>query len=210
MAHVYDSSAVPRLALEAARPWGFALGGGRALLAHGVHHRPTIGIDLVTDQEGGVRDAAAAVAETLSEAGYETAEVEDTGGLIEGLDSAMVELEVVTPIGVIPVSLGVQPRRHPAVEMPVGAVLHLEDLAAGKVAAMANRAAVKDFVDVAALQDRFRPEQLRQLAGQVDPGLTDEDYSAAVRQLAAYADEDLSRYGADPVAVRAAFQDWAR
>src|SRR5262249_1999518 len=79
----------------------------------------------------------------------------------------------------------------------------------GKVAAMANRAEAKDFVDVAALQDRFGPERLRQLASEVDPGLTDEDYSAAVRQLAAYADDDLRRYGADPARVRAAFGSWA-
>lgn len=210
MEHVYDSSEVLRIALAAARPWGFALGGGRALLVHGVHHRPTLGIDLVTDREDGVRDGAAAVAEALSEAGFATEEVEDTAGFIEGLDSAMVELAVTAPSGVIPVSLGIQPRRHEVVEMPVGPVVHLEDLAAGKVAALANRADVKDFIDVAALLGRFGRERLIGLASEVDPGITAEDYAAAVHHLRACDDGRIEEYGGDPVAVKAAFQDWAR
>jgi hypothetical protein len=208
MEHVYDS--VVRIALEAARPWGFAMGGGRALLAHGVHRRPTLGIDLVTDAEDGVRDGAAAVAEALNEAGFETSEVEDTGGLIEGIDSAMVELEVIVPGGVVPVSLGVQPRWHPVVETPVGPVIHLEDLAAGKVATMADRAAAKDFIDVAALQRRFPPGELRRLASLVDPGLTEEDYGAAIEELENCDDDEIEEYGADPREVRAAFRDWSR
>lgn len=203
---------VVRIALEAAQPWDFALGGGLALLAHGVVDRPTLDVDLFTADETGVRDAASAVAEALLEAGYEATEVEvepDLAGLIEGLDSAMVELEVVTPGGlVIPVSLGVQPRSQPVVALEIGAVIHLADLAASKVAAMANRAEVRDFIDVAALQQRFPRERLLALTQAVEPGLTDEDYAAAVRQLAAYPDALFTRYGADAATVRAAFADW--
>ena len=46
------------MALAAARRYGFALGGGNALLAHGVISRPTQDVDLFTDQEHGVQDAA--------------------------------------------------------------------------------------------------------------------------------------------------------
>ncbi len=209
MEHVYDSAEVLRLALEAGRPWGFVLGGGRALLAHGVHRRPTLGIDLVTDREGGVRDGAAAVAEALSAAGFATVEVEDTDGFIEGLDSVMVELAVFAPSGLIPVSLGIQPLLHPVVEMSVGPVMHLEDLAAGKVAAMANRADIKDFIDVAALHAIFGPQRLREVAAQIDPGLTDEDYAAALAYLHDCDDAAFEEYGADARAVKHAFQDWA-
>lgn len=206
--------AVVRVALAAAQPWDFALGGGLALLAHGVVERPTLDVDLFTADDRGVRDAASAVAEALLEAGYEATEVEiesDLAGLVEGFDSAMVELEVVTPEGLtIPVSLGVQPRSQPAVTLAVGPVIHLADLAAGKVAAMANRAEVRDYIDVAALQSRFSREQLLALAADVDPGLTAEDYAAAMRQLAAYPDALFTRYGADAVAVRAAFNPWPR
>jgi hypothetical protein len=117
----------------------------------------------------------------------------------------------VTPDGlVIPVSLGVQPRSQPAVVLAVGPVIHLADLAAGKVSAMANRAEVRDFIDVAALHERFSREQLLALAADVDPGLTAEDYAAAIRQLAAYPDTLFARYGADAAAIRAAFNGWPR
>jgi microcompartment protein CcmL/EutN len=48
---------VAAVALAAAAGYGFALGGGNALLAHGVISRPTQDVDLFTDQEHGVQAA---------------------------------------------------------------------------------------------------------------------------------------------------------
>jgi hypothetical protein len=48
---------VTAVALAAAAEHGFALGGGNALLAHGVLSRPSQDVDLFTDQEYGVQDA---------------------------------------------------------------------------------------------------------------------------------------------------------
>jgi hypothetical protein len=48
---------VAAVALAAAAEHGFALGGGNALLAHGVISRPTQDVDLFTDQEHGVQAA---------------------------------------------------------------------------------------------------------------------------------------------------------
>jgi hypothetical protein len=45
---------VGSVALAAAAPHGFALGGGNALVAHGIITRPTQDVDLFTDQEHGV------------------------------------------------------------------------------------------------------------------------------------------------------------
>ena len=45
---------VATVALAAAAGHGFALGGGNALLAHGVMSRPTQDAGLFTDQEHGV------------------------------------------------------------------------------------------------------------------------------------------------------------
>jgi len=42
---------VASIALAAAAKHGFALGGGNALLAHGVTTRPTQDVDLFTDQD---------------------------------------------------------------------------------------------------------------------------------------------------------------
>ncbi len=52
---------VAAVALSATAGHGFALGGGNALLAHGVITRPTQDVDLFTDQERGVEAAAGAV-----------------------------------------------------------------------------------------------------------------------------------------------------
>ena len=150
----------------------------------------------------------------MTDAGFETTEVEvesDLAGLIEGLDTAMAELEVLRPDGgVCPLSLGVQPRIREPIERAVGLVLHLDDLAASKVSAMANGAEVRDFIDVAALRSRFSRAELLALAAEVDPGLTAEDYAAAMRQLDVYPRLLFTRAGADAAAVRAAFADWPR
>lgn len=49
---------VASIALAAGSEYGFALGGGNALLAHGVIVRPTQDVDLFTDQVHGVEAAA--------------------------------------------------------------------------------------------------------------------------------------------------------
>ena len=64
---------VATLALTAAARHGFALGGGNALLAHGLTTRPTQDVDLFTDQEHGVEAAAAPVDVALAAAGLQAA-----------------------------------------------------------------------------------------------------------------------------------------
>lgn len=61
---------VAAIALGAAARHGFALGGGNALLAHGVITRATQDVDLFTDQEHGVEAAAGAVESALRKAGF--------------------------------------------------------------------------------------------------------------------------------------------
>ena len=58
------------VALRAAARYGFALGGGNALIAHGVIDRPTEDVDLFTDRENGVAAAADAVEAARRQAGY--------------------------------------------------------------------------------------------------------------------------------------------
>ena len=59
---------VAAIALRAAEAHGFALGGGNALIAHGVISRLTHDVDLFSDQESGVAQASAAVETSLVEA----------------------------------------------------------------------------------------------------------------------------------------------
>jgi hypothetical protein len=61
------------VALGAATAHGFALGGGNALLAHGVITRSTQDVDLFTDHEHGVHAAAGGVEAALQDAGLDPA-----------------------------------------------------------------------------------------------------------------------------------------
>jgi hypothetical protein len=152
---------VAGIALSAAAEHGFALGGGNALLAHGLTTRPTLDVDLFTDREDGVEAAAA----------------------------------------------------HAPVDMEVGPVLALEDVAGGKVCALASRIEVRDYADTARMLDRYSPAQLIAFARQLDPGLTAEDFADAGRQLDRIADEEFSRYGLshhDVSVLRGKFAAWPR
>ena len=92
---------VAAIALSAASRYGFALGGGNALIAHGVIDRPTQDIDLFTDNEHGVQAASRAVETALRAAGYQV-EQPDTDGLAdiwEGLGTGLAEWTVTAPGG---------------------------------------------------------------------------------------------------------------
>ena len=62
---------------------GFALGGGNALLAHGVTSRPTQDVDLFTDQDHGVEAAASAVEAALRDAGFQVQRRDQAVGLAD-------------------------------------------------------------------------------------------------------------------------------
>src|SRR6266568_3315742 len=65
----------------AAPPHGFALGGGNALIAHGIIDRSTQDVDVFCDEPGGVEAAADAVEAALRDAGFGTERRDKTGGL---------------------------------------------------------------------------------------------------------------------------------
>jgi hypothetical protein len=91
---------VASIVLAAAAGHGFALGGGNALLAHGVTTRPTQDVDLFTDQEHGVEAAAAAVEAALAGAGLQAERHDDTTDLADlfpGLGQGLAEWTVTAP-----------------------------------------------------------------------------------------------------------------
>ena len=93
---------VAGVALRAAARYGFALGGGNALIAHGVIDRPTADIDLFTDREHGVAAAADAVEAALRRAGYTAERQDKTAGLsevFEGMGEGLAEWIITTPGG---------------------------------------------------------------------------------------------------------------
>jgi predicted nucleotidyltransferase component of viral defense system len=209
---------VAGIALEVAGRYGFVVGGGNALILHGLIDRPTSDLDLVTDLDGGVKAAAEAVEEALQDAGFTVQRQErEAGGLADvfyGFELGLAEWIVTSPAGEQMVLQITRMDRHRnPVIMDVGPVLDLEDALASKTAALGTRAEEKDFWDVAAALSRYTPSQLINLARQVDPGLGLEDFADAGRRLDRLPDRVFARFGLTPqdvVLLRERFAVWPR
>jgi predicted nucleotidyltransferase component of viral defense system len=209
---------VAATALKAAARYGFVLGGGNALILHGLVERATNDVDLVTDQDEGVKAAAEAIEEALRTAGFTVRrQDEETGSLSEvfyGFDLGIAEWVVTSPAGEqMILQITRLDRSRTPVIMDVGPVLNLEDALASKVSALATRAEERDFIDVAAALNSYSAEQLISLARQVDPGLDHQDFADAGRRLDQLPDRLFARYGLGPQDVtrlRERFATWPR
>jgi hypothetical protein len=208
---------VAAVALAAAREHGFALGGGNALLAHGVISRPTQDVDLFTDQEHGVPAAAGAVEAALHGAGFEVERLDQAGGLSDmfpDIGEGLAEWIVTTAGGEqLLLQLAYFERDRDPVVMDLGPVLHLEDAVGGKVSALASRAEPRDYADVAAAMDRYSMAQLIGLARRLDPGLTGEDLAYAGLRLDRMDDRAFAEIGLsqrDVAVLRDRFAAWPR
>jgi len=192
---------VAAVALAAAREHGFALGGGNALLAHGVISRPTQDVDLFTDQEHGVPAAAGVVEAALRGAGFEVERLDQAGGLSDmfpDIGEGLAEW-IVTAAGgeQMLLQLAYFERGRDPVVMDLGPVLTWKMPSAGRSARWsqpASRAEPRDYADVPAAMDRYSMAQLIGLARRLDPGLTGEDF--------AYAGLRLDRMDDRPAQVR--------
>jgi hypothetical protein len=208
---------VATVALRVAHRYGFALGGGNALIAHGLISRPTQDVDLFTDDEGGVGAAAGSVEAALQEAGF-AAEREDQsaglGDVFEGMDEGLAEWTVTAPDGQrMMLQMAYFDRTAQPVPMDVGPVLSLEDVVGGKVCALAGRAEPRDYIDTAAVLRLYSIPDAISLARRLDPGLEDSDFADAARRLDRWGDAVFAPFGlgpADVAALRDAFRDWPR
>ncbi len=109
--------------------------------------------------------------------------------------------------------LGFFERCRAPVAMEIGPVLDLEDVAGGKVCALASRVEPRDFADGARLMERYSPAELIGFARRLDPGLTARDFADAGRQLDRTDDEAFARYGMSPgevATMREQFAGWPR
>ncbi len=208
---------VAAAALKAAAAYGFVLGGGNALILHGIVDRYTADVDLVTDRGDGVTAAAGAVEAALRDAGFRAERQDGGSGLGEvfcGFDEGLVEWVVTGPGGDQTIlQIAHFDRNRDPVPMDVGPVLNPLDAIASKVRAFATRAEERDAIDVAALLERYTVSQLIALARQLEPGLEDEDFADAGRRLDRLSDTVFRRYGLGPEDVarlRERFADWPR
>jgi Nucleotidyl transferase AbiEii toxin, Type IV TA system len=208
---------VATVALRVANRYGFALGGGNALIAHGLINRPTQDVDLFTNEETGVEAAAGSVEAALRHAGFATEREDQAAGLsdlFEGMDEGLAEWTVTASDGQqIMLQMAYFDRTRQPVTMDVGPVLSLEDVVGGKVCALAGRAEPRDYIDTAAALKRYSIRDAIGLARRLDPGLEDRDFADAARRLDQWGDGIFAPFGlgpADVVALREAFRDWPR
>ena len=193
---------VAAIALRAAGRHGFALGGGNALMAHGVINRFTADVDLFTDEEENVAAAAEGVEAALREAGFGTERRDKGGGLDDvfyGLGDGLAEWIVTAPGGEqMMLQMAYFDRARRPVTMDVGPVLDLEDVVGGKVCALASRVEPRDYVDTAAALERYTVEQIVGFARRLDPGLTDRDSAEAAGRLDGWGDGCSPRSASAP------------
>jgi len=208
---------IAAIALGAAERHGFALGGGNALIAHGIIDRPTEDVDLFTDEDDGVTAAAGAVEAALRAAGFDAERQDKTAGLADvfyGMGDGLAEWIVTGPGGrQMMLQMAYFDRDRRPVTMDIGPVLDLEDVVGSKVCALASRVEPRDYVDTAAALERYTVDQLIAYARRLDPGLTDQDFADAGRQLDKMPDGLFARYGLDAAAVgrlRDRFAAWPR
>jgi hypothetical protein len=208
---------VAAIALGAARRHGFALGGGNALIAHGIIDRPTEDVDLFTDRDDGVASAAAAVEAALQAAGFGAERQDKTAGLADifyGMGDELAEWIVTAPGGrQMMLQMAYFDRDRRPVVMDIGPVLDLDDVVGSKVCALASRVEPRDYVDTAAALERYTVGQLIAFAKRLDPGLSDRDFADAGRQLDRMPDGVFARYGLDAAAaaeLRERFAAWPR
>ena len=173
---------VATIALDAAAGHGFALGGGNALLAHGIITRPTRDVDLFSNRQGGVEAAAASVEAALLAAGLVAERRDQAGGLADifpGMGEGLAEWIVTAPGGEqMLLQLAYFDRGREPVVMDLGPVLDIEDVAGGKVCVLAGRVEPRDYADSGPAGD-LQPGPADRFARRLDPGLTDRDFADA-------------------------------
>ena len=195
---------------------GFALGGGNALLAHGVISRPTQDAGLFTGQEHGVQAAAGFVEAALRGAGFETRAAGPGGraaGIVPGMGEGLAEWIVTAPGGEQMALQWLIPARGRApVIMDIGPVLDLEDVGReGVRAGQPHRAAGLRGRGRCAAALRSRPaDPACPAAGS---GLAGRDFADAGLRLDQMTDARFAGVGltrADVTALRERFAGWPR
>jgi Nucleotidyl transferase AbiEii toxin, Type IV TA system len=97
--------------------------------------------------------------------------------------------------------------------MDIGPVLHPDDVMAGKMDALYNRAAARDFLDVdtAITSGRYTLDQLCDLAHQADAGFDRRLFAAMLARIDRLDDEDFTGYDVDAdyiAALRGRVNGW--
>lgn len=198
--------------LTVARRFGFALAGGHAVAAHGILGRPSEDVDLFGDwrRRNEFPAAVDAIVDAYQQAGY----VVDTDLRLDTFARLRVT-DPGSPQRPQRVELVATWREHDPVEMDIGPVLHPDDVMAGKVDALCNRAAVRDFLDLdaAIASGRYDIHRLCEVAETADRGFDRPFFAGMLARIGRFDDADFAVYGTTPEQVaelRRRVESWCR
>jgi hypothetical protein len=153
---------VAEVVASAAGQSEFALAGGAALNARGEVARATRDLDFFSPNPSEVSLIVPPVEQALRAEGIEVVRVVD--------HPTFVRLEVRDRTEITEVDFGTDARILPVERSPVGPTVAGEELAIDKVLAVFGRAEPRDFVDLAAVADRYGLEDLCAKATRKDRG----------------------------------------
>lgn len=175
-------------------PYGFALAGGHAIAAHGILQRPSEDVDLFADwqRRADFPNAVDKVVAAYRADGYDVE--------IDLRLDTFARLHVTDPDNSSQqhrVELVANWRAHPPVQLDIGPVLHADDVMAGKMDALCNRAAARDFLDIdaAVTSGRYTIDRLCDLAHDADSGFDRTLFAAMLGRVERLDDEDFTAYG---------------
>lgn len=197
-----------RLALALISDHGFVLGGGHAVQLHGMGSRPSEDIDLFTNRRGQPGEVHSALEDEFRRHGYTVNVTRQTPDL--------VQMIVTDQNGrACKVDLGVFWQAHTPVHLEVGPVLHPDDAVAGKMDALYNRWAPRDFLDIDAIltSGRYTTKQLEAVAHEHNPGFDRGMFAESLSYLTSIPDREFTAYGRTPeqiAAMRTRLAQWQR
>lgn len=179
---------------------GFILAGGAGLVAAGLSTRPTDDIDLFAPTAS-VAAAGDALDLASQERGWTVMQVQNAPTFRRLVISAATGDQVLVDL-----ARDAGPRSAPMVTT-VGPTYPPEELAARKVLALFDRAALRDFVDVANVVNRYGKDQLLQLAAEIDAGFDPDVFAEMAHTLDRFSDDEINQF-ADAATIRSFFQGW--
>ncbi|GAA1854009.1 nucleotidyl transferase AbiEii/AbiGii toxin family protein [Myceligenerans crystallogenes] len=209
MLHFHER--LTRIGLEALEAYGFVLAGGYALSANGMGDRPSMDVDLFTDQGDPERFAEAVLAlrEALSESGLEVSD--------NRIGATFADLKVVDPQDwqQSDIQLGWDWREFPPRRIAIGPVLDPRDAVANKMGALWSRGEARDFVDIDTVlgSGRFTKADLLMMGDTIEATPLDRALLAdRFRMIARHPAAVFGQYEVDPVrrdAMIGRFTAWA-
>ena len=161
-----------------------ALAGSGGLIVRGVVDRTSRDVDLFATDVFEVERVVPALIAALAAEGY-VAEVFRTRW-------GHVSLRVEGMGDSTEVDIGTQMRLNPTEQTPYGVILSLDDLAAGKLIALFDRGAERDYVDVVALTAQYTFAELCDLTEARQPRFDRQQFANDLRQFGdEYSAEDF-------------------